>query len=270
MKRLCKSSVALLRNFSRTKNLRISHTKQKEDSFILPALSYSPSQHCSVPTGNPQTNSPYQESKNTVNEQLLQPAGHCTKDSLQFHPTQSGKTETCRDGKEQGRKARSTSSHTETAITVHRDLLSIFATVKKNDRHSCHRLPPPRAPADFTSFHAQALTFTNVNHLPSSPISPRLPCWSQEPCWQPVQVSAAVECKTPTETPLTDSHHYAPIHQLRTCAVLARHLSSNSTAMRMARERLCHHEKTHQWLGPEMLAGLDQALSSVTAYDHTQ
>lgn len=189
-------------------------------------------------------------------------AGHCTKDSLQFHPTQTGKTETCRDGKEQGRKARSTSSHAETAITVHRGLLSIFATEKNNDQHSCHRLPPP--PQISLAFTAQAFTFTNVNHLPSSPISPQLPCW------QPVQVSAAVECKTPTETPLTDSHHYAPTHELRTCAVLAGHLSSNSTAMGMARERLCHHEKTHQWLGPEMLAGLDQALSSITAYDHTQ
>ena len=69
-----------LQQHSKTKDLRITAQKEKEESFILPASSRPPSWNFSAPRGNfpSRKSSPHQERKSRMREQLLQPLGHHT------------------------------------------------------------------------------------------------------------------------------------------------------------------------------------------------
>lgn len=70
------------------------------------------------------------------------------------------------------------------------------------------------------AFNPQAFTFTNVNHLHSSLISPSYPTRARNHAGSPSR-SLLLQNTRASGTPLTDSYHYMPSHQLCTCALLS-------------------------------------------------
>ena len=100
-----------------------------------------------------------------MSNHLPQPLGHCMRVPIWFYSTHISKTETCRDGKGQGRKADSTeSSHIARVIAVECDLLcgqtKQVLPVKK-----CTASPLRISPA----FPPSSIHFDDSSHLSSSP-----------------------------------------------------------------------------------------------------